>query len=404
MAECIGYIHESDVAAATDGSGDGRLAVLVTAPAEAIAGLGARLDAAGIGSPGEDAAGAPGLERLGGLASAGIRCHAVVVHPAAADSDTGRPDGPAIARIVHGALYEAVAGGQREVEIRTGADAVDALAAGLERHAAERHGSDLFRPTPRVGPADADADAAPMRLAGLLAQRLGALLREAAAPHPDAGGPAPAALGALLRAGWLTLEEWPPAPGRHPPDRTADGDPSDAAIRRLAVESAWRFIAGTPFPRDEDGRIQRIVLAHLLSTALHGDGGYASSDELLERLAARGYENLKDHYLKSAVIAGLRDSGVLVTSSGQGYKIPQSQRDVMDFVHLVDGQVIPLLERLARMRRMLDPAGEGTRWPVADARHAKLRRVLDALEDAAAPSDAPADGAASGDRPGAARS
>ncbi len=391
MAEFVAYVRESSDAPPQAGPdiGHRRMAVVVMAPVAILADIGTRLEAAGTGPPESPAdaaelaaADAACLRRLDWLASADIRCHAVVVDRREAAPDTGRLQGRTVEQVVHGAVYEAVAGGRQEVEIRTDAAAVAPLAAGLDRHAAERYEADLFRPVPAVRPADPGA--APMRLAGLLARRLGHLYRDEASRAGDSADPA---LRELLRAGGLTLEEWPPAPDRDPPDRDAGGDASDAAIRRVAVESAWRFIADAPFPRDEEGRVQRIVLQHLLFTALHGDGGYTGSGELLQLLASRGYENLKEHYLQSAIVAGLRDSGVLVTSSSQGYKIPRTQQDVMDFVNLVDGQVIPLLERLARVRRALDAAGEGAEWTLGDGRHAKLRRVVDALESGAASDD-----------------
>lgn len=375
MAEFIAYLHETGA----DGAPPPRhrIAALALAPAAAFAAHQARLAAALAGPDGGPDAPADGglrWDRLDWLTDADIRCHAVVVDRRETEADAPGLRGRTVGQVVHGAVCEAIAVAGRDTEVRTDAPGVAALSAGFARHAVEGRGADLFRPAPAVRAAEPGA--APMRLAVLLARRVAQCLRD------GTDGPE---LRAPLRAGWLTLEEWPPAQDRDPPARSPLEDAADAAVRRAAVDAAWRFIAGMPVPRDEDGRVQRIVLTHLLFTALHGDGGYVSSAELLRLLAARGYDNLQEHYLQSAIVAGLRDSGVPVTSSSRGYKIPQARQDLLDFVNLVDGQVIPLLERLARVRQALGAAAGGAAWDLGDARHAKLRRVMDALEDRAGP-------------------
>jgi hypothetical protein len=59
------------------------------------------------------------------------------------------------------------------------------------------------------------------------------------------------------------------------------------------------------------------------------------------------------------VVGPVRDEGVLVVSSGAGYKLPCSVRDVYGFFNYYNQQIQPMLHRLGQCHRALELATGG---------------------------------------------
>jgi hypothetical protein len=183
----------------------------------------------------------------------------------------------------------------------------------------------------------------------------------------------------MLKDKKLIIDEWPPRYADHAED-ARDGTEHDAVVRRVALDAASVFILDNQERPDLDTHFQLLVLKYLLSNAKYGDGGYISGDEILEHLATQGFGDMSAHQLKSSVISRLRDSNVLISSSNKGYKIPLTHRDFMDFVELVDGQTLPLLERLGRACRSLYDASLGEVDALGNPRFERLRRIIESIE------------------------
>ena len=178
----------------------------------------------------------------------------------------------------------------------------------------------------------------------------------------------------------LAIDEWPvryrPTPGA-PPSR-AEGE-SDAAIARHAIAAAEGFVASHGSALDEDTRGQVLVLGRLLFEARFGEPrSYLSTEVLRQALAPVGKANESLHWLRSNVIAPLRDAGVLIASSARGYKLPLSVADVTDFVSRTDTVVHPMLHRVARARDAVRRVTQGHVDVLAHERFAQLRAAVDA--------------------------
>jgi len=184
----------------------------------------------------------------------------------------------------------------------------------------------------------------------------------------------------LAKKSKLSIEEWPPQHFRRIDQRTERKE-FDEVVFNVAMNSAASFISENDDFADHGLREQLIVLKYLLFQAQFVHTEYISSGELRDHLSARGCEQLSEHQFMSLVISQLRDSGVLISSSNKGYKIPQTHRDYMDFVELVNGQSIPLLERLRRAKKTLFEASLGEIKTFDDPQHARLKRVIEALEE-----------------------
>ena len=101
---------------------------------------------------------------------------------------------------------------------------------------------------------------------------------------------------------------------------------------------------------DDVARAQVVILKRLLYEVRFGDPrAYIPTQALQETLESVG-ESRDVQWLRSTVIAQLRDAGVLISSSPQGYKRPVAIADVGDFVAVTDTVVHPMLNRTARAR------------------------------------------------------
>jgi hypothetical protein len=142
----------------------------------------------------------------------------------------------------------------------------------------------------------------------------------------------------------LLIDEWPV---RY---RAASGtgsllpaDPADDDIARYGVSQAEKFIEEHEGSIEEERRAQVLTLKRLLYEVRFADShAYVATQVLHETLEATG-EPRNDQWLRSKVIAQLRDSGVLIASSPQGYKIPISVADVSDFVAVTDTIAVRLI-------------------------------------------------------------
>lgn len=54
------------------------------------------------------------------------------------------------------------------------------------------------------------------------------------------------------------------------------------------------------------------------------------------------------HVFRAKIIAKLRDSGVIISSSPDGYKIPSSEKELNDFINRGITIILPMLSRLKK--------------------------------------------------------
>jgi hypothetical protein len=77
---------------------------------------------------------------------------------------------------------------------------------------------------------------------------------------------------------------------------------------------------------------------------------YVYSDEILQSLGEYSLKKVTKDYFKRNIVAPLRDSGVIIASSNQGYKIPMCEKDIIEYVKQTDHTVAPMLRRLGMCR------------------------------------------------------
>ncbi|WP_434389615.1 DUF3800 domain-containing protein [Melittangium boletus] len=156
----------------------------------------------------------------------------------------------------------------------------------------------------------------------------------------------------ILEPKTLRIEEWPPKPRSIKPDILDKADsPHDSTIRNYCLNQAALFLEEHSSSKIEATQYQVEVLKHLLYVfRFVNSRKYVATWELKDALAELGLPSVDTHFLRSNVIAKLRDRGVILASSPQGYKLPIGVTDIRDFVEHGERIVMPMLNRIQSAR------------------------------------------------------
>lgn len=284
----------------------------------------------------------------------------------------GFPHKKSFVKFLHGILYRSIVVTYQDIAIKADEYGREEFMLGFREYIAANHIPDLFKSC-AIEHVKSDHNVL-VQLADFLAGTI-RLVYEGSASKDLLQ-----AFIKLAKKSKLAIEEWPPQHFRRLDHRTEHQE-HDEVVFKVAMNSAAKFISSNINTPDQELQVQLIVLKYLLFNAQFIHADYISSGELRDHLTARGYDELSEQQFKSLIISQLRDNGVLITSSKKGYKIPQTHGDYMDFVDLVNGQSIPLLERLRRAKKILFEASLGEIRTFDDAQYAKLKRVIDSLDE-----------------------
>lgn len=284
----------------------------------------------------------------------------------------GFPHKKSFVKFLHGILYKGLVATYQDIAIRADEYGREEFMRGFRDYISENHIPDLFK-TCTVEHVKSDCNVL-VQLADFLAGTIRLVYEESASKELKQS------FIELARKSKLSIEEWPPQYFRRI-DHRAERQEHDEVVFRVAMNSAASFITENDGFASNELRAQLIVLKYLLFHAQFIHSEYISSGELRDHLASRGYDDFSEHQFKSLVISQLRDNGVLISSSNKGYKIPQTHADYMDFVELVNGQIIPLLDRLRLAKKALFEASMGEITTFDEPQYAKLKRIIDALDE-----------------------
>lgn len=176
----------------------------------------------------------------------------------------------------------------------------------------------------------------------------------------------------------MTLLEWP---GNY--DQNLFDNPYvtrstfDSCISSTAIRIARDYIEHHRF----DNQLEvadRVIFLELLLCKLQFEKPslYVSTSAILCHINAFRKEPCNKYYIRSSVVAPLRDAGLLIASNNQGYKIPVTEEELHEFFNHSLGVVEPMLDRLLKCRDGIQLATEGKLDLFQQDRYRKLRRLL----------------------------
>lgn len=128
----------------------------------------------------------------------------------------------------------------------------------------------------------------------------------------------------------------------------SEGDDNyNQQIAQIAYRKAEQFIHNHSRSKDDFVTRQIFILKYLLFRFKYNSlRRYISTKELMSALLRAGYGQISEQAFRSKVIGSLRDKGVIISSSSKGYKLPSSEREIIDYYQHVSGVVLPMIHRL----------------------------------------------------------
>ncbi len=132
------------------------------------------------------------------------------------------------------------------------------------------------------------------------------------------------------------------------------------AIGNAAIQSAEVYLDSNNDSNDPLSSLRRDCIKFLLFQFRYiGALKYASSHEIRRNISI-GYKKLvSENSFRIGLIGHLRDSGVLISSSPHGYKLPCRIEDCQDFINKSSSTIIPMLKRINIFKNKVRMATNG---------------------------------------------
>ncbi len=128
---------------------------------------------------------------------------------------------------------------------------------------------------------------------------------------------------------------------------TTFSEDEDKKIAEICYRKAYNYIVTHQKSDDEIEAQRTAILNYLLFRAINNPmRDYILTKELIGYLSRMGYNEMNKTTFRNKIIAGLRDEGVVIASSKNGYKIPTKVKEIHDFIHHSKSILLPMLNRV----------------------------------------------------------
>ena len=151
----------------------------------------------------------------------------------------------------------------------------------------------------------------------------------------------------------------------------------DKQIYTLAIKSARDFITQNENSNADDKKAQVAMLRYLLFSVENTPIRFVYSDEIINNIYANIGRKIKKDFLFRRVVAPLRDSGVILASCNQGYKIPVSVDDINTYLNQTTSTVGPMLNRMGICRSLIKRSTDNGLDVFDDAAFIRYKRYFD---------------------------
>lgn len=152
----------------------------------------------------------------------------------------------------------------------------------------------------------------------------------------------------------------------------------DRMIAEICYRRAMVFKAQYEQPTvDEDVRMQLIVLNYLLFRFVNNyTKTYIPTKEIINQLEYYGFPKMSTQTFRNRIIAKLRDSGVIISSSSKGYKIPSKKKEIEDFILHGKGIIEPMISRLKLCCDVINLGSNGAINILDAPEYHKLKQIM----------------------------
>lgn len=154
----------------------------------------------------------------------------------------------------------------------------------------------------------------------------------------------------------------------------------DRQIAEIALMKVDDFIEQHQDSDDIDEKQQVAILQYLRYRFMQNQFRlYIRTSELQKHLLKLGYDRISTSTFRMRVIAKLRDNGVILASSSNGYKIPSKVSEVYDFINHGGNVIMPMLRRLKICNEAISVGTNKSIDLLDKPELQKLREILDLL-------------------------
>lgn len=192
----------------------------------------------------------------------------------------------------------------------------------------------------------------------------------------------------LLRPRLHVYATWPMvyAPVEPPPSESERAE-ADRVVRDHALSQAARYLDEHRADDDPVSIASVAVLDRLVyASQFDPDTNSVHAAELVHALKGFGFPfDINDRWLRAEVIGPLRDDGVVIAGSHNGYVIPRTMDELDDHARQVRTIAVPMIKRLARYRADLFNRTGGDLDLVGSGDMDEVRALVDALGDPRTP-------------------
>lgn len=151
----------------------------------------------------------------------------------------------------------------------------------------------------------------------------------------------------------------------------------DETILTLSLNRAFDFIDKTTGNNQDNlDRINFLKLLLLYHQSNH-PRKYTTSTEFVRHLSVNREKVLSKEQFSSKVIGHLRDKGILIASSRDGYKIPTSASDMKKFINHGKSIVLPVIRRIEECRNAILLATTNEYDILNDPDYRKLKEIIE---------------------------
>ncbi len=200
----------------------------------------------------------------------------------------------------------------------------------------------------------------------------------------DPTGPSPNAsrMRDLLRKHEIGIRSWPVLwqQGAQADDEMRTD--WDADIRNAAMYWIQRLEEQYDDDPNEDRQSQLHVARHLLYLRAHGDGDRTiTATQLIQYLARNGLPEYSSQAFHAKVIGPLRDAGIVIAGSHDGYRLAMNYDDVRRYVEHGSIVIEPMMARLERAREQIKFATSNRLDILGEDSFLRLKALADRFSD-----------------------
>jgi hypothetical protein len=182
----------------------------------------------------------------------------------------------------------------------------------------------------------------------------------------------------------LLIQLWPPKPQKfNEYKRLPAASRLDEVVSKFGLNLAYDYIKENMHDDDPDiiARVETIKLLRANALNINYDS-HIKAAEIIKIKELAQFDVKDERAFMAKIIAPLRDGGIIIASSNNGYKLPTSVNDIVEFVKTVNGKSLPYLGRLQMTRKELMAATDGNYDPVDPTEFECLAKIMHFMDSA----------------------